>query len=307
MEPYEYLAQTPGKGVRERLVGAFNRWLRIERGPLSKVQEVIMLLHNASLMIDDIEDNSKMRRGVPVVHSIYGVPATINTANYVYFVALQKCQQLGRPDAVTLFVDELIRLHRGQGLDIHWRDRCECPTESEYISMVLDKTGGLFRLAVGLAQCMSECELDFLPLVNSIGVYFQILDDYVNLQSDRYMKNKSFCEDLTEGKFSFPIIHAIHANPHDHRILNILKQRTGDYDIKKHAVDYMRTLGTFDYTVRVVDKLFRQVLNEIDKLGGNPELVKILHYLHELSGVKEKKATTSAKVNSDEAASSSSS
>jgi geranylgeranyl diphosphate synthase, type III len=64
-------------------------------------------------------------------------------------------------------------------------------------------------------------------LVNSIGVYFQILDDYINLQSEKYMQNKSYCEDIQEGKFSFPLLYAIRANPKDTRILNILKQRTG--------------------------------------------------------------------------------
>lgn len=51
--------------------------------------------------IDDIEDNSCLRRGVPVAHSIYGVASTINAANYVFFLALQKVQQLGHPDVST--------------------------------------------------------------------------------------------------------------------------------------------------------------------------------------------------------------
>ena len=51
-----------------------------------------------------------------------------------------------------VFVRELLNLHRGQGQDILWRDQLRCPTEAEYTRMVLDKTGGLFRLAVGLMQ-----------------------------------------------------------------------------------------------------------------------------------------------------------
>ena len=63
------------------------------------LQNIIGDLHNASLLIDDIEDNSKLRRGQPVAHSIYGIPSTINTANYVYFLALKKCQDLNNSDA----------------------------------------------------------------------------------------------------------------------------------------------------------------------------------------------------------------
>jgi geranylgeranyl pyrophosphate synthase len=62
------------------------------------------MLHNASLLIDDIEDNSKLRRGVPVAHNIYGVPLTINAANYVYFLAMEKALTLRHPDVTQIFV-----------------------------------------------------------------------------------------------------------------------------------------------------------------------------------------------------------
>jgi geranylgeranyl diphosphate synthase type 3 len=62
------------------------------------------MLHNASLLIDDIQDNSKLRRGVPVAHHIYGVPLTINTANYIYFLAMQKALTLQHPDVTKIFV-----------------------------------------------------------------------------------------------------------------------------------------------------------------------------------------------------------
>jgi len=59
--------------------------------------EVTEMLHNASLLIDDIEDSSTLRRGFPVAHSIYGVPAVINSANYVYFLGLEKVLALEHP------------------------------------------------------------------------------------------------------------------------------------------------------------------------------------------------------------------
>merc|ERR1711871_97913 len=84
-----------------------------------------------------------------------------------------------------------------------------CPTEEDYKQMVQQKTGGLFRLAVGIMQVFSSNKSDLIPLVNQLALYYQILDDYLNLNSEKYHQNKSFCEDLTEGKFSFPIIHCI--------------------------------------------------------------------------------------------------
>jgi len=57
------------------------------------IKQIVGFLHNASLLIDDIEDDSKLRRGKPVAHMVYGVPQTLNCANYVYFLAMEKCNR----------------------------------------------------------------------------------------------------------------------------------------------------------------------------------------------------------------------
>lgn len=85
-----------------------------------------------------------------VTHKIYGIPQTINTATYVFFLAYQELlqlrekEQLLSPDGSIpkyqeldrIVTEELLNLHRGQGLDLFWRDTLTCPTEEEYISMV---------------------------------------------------------------------------------------------------------------------------------------------------------------------------
>jgi geranylgeranyl diphosphate synthase type 3 len=140
-----------------------------------------------------------------------------------------------------VYINEMLNLHRGQGLDIYWRDHTQCPSEEEYLEMVNHKTGGLFRLAVGLLQSFSECQLNFDALLKKIALYFQIRDDYINLIDIEYMEHKSFCEDLTEGKFSFPIIFAIqHQQSEDDRLIKILKQRTKNIELKKYAILYMK-------------------------------------------------------------------
>jgi len=160
-----------------------------------------------------------------------------------------------------------------------WRDSNDCPTEDQYKEMVLDKTGGLFRLCLRLMQVFSKDKRDYIPLVNLLSLYFQIRDDYINLKSDDYAKNKSFAEDFTEGKFSFPIIYAIRANKEDHRILNILKKRTEDMSLKEHAISYMETLGTFKYTEQVLENLNKQIRQIIADFGGNDALLSLMDYL----------------------------
>ncbi|KAK0983194.1 geranylgeranyl pyrophosphate synthetase [Friedmanniomyces endolithicus] len=310
--PYAYFEAHPGKDLRTHLITAFNAWLRVPEPSLAIITKVVGMLHTASLLIDDVEDSSVLRRGVPVAHKIFGAAQTINCANYMYFCALKELAGLkgvpgggggdGRETAVGIYEEELLNLHRGQGMDLFWRDTLTCPSEDDYLEMVGNKTGGLFRLAVRLMCSESpshnvastrpttssssvpngagdngdsdtgggrEGKTDYIPLVNTIGLLFQILDDYLNLASPVYTSHKGLCEDLTEGKFSFPIIHSIRSDPSNLTLINILKQRTEDEDVKRWAVGYMEgTTGSFAYTRRVLRGLNRRavgLVGEVDE------------------------------------------
>ncbi|KAL4915918.1 isoprenoid synthase domain-containing protein [Aspergillus aurantiobrunneus] len=276
MGPYDYMLQHPGKDLRRQLINAFNAWLKVPPESLAIITKVVAMLHTASLLIDDVEDNSLLRRGIPVAHSIYGTAQTINSANYVYFLALQEVQKLKSPAAIDIYVQELLNLHRGQGMDLFWRDTLTCPSEDEYLEMVGNKTGGLFRLAVKLMQAESVTAKDCVALVNVMGLVFQICDDYLNLSNTTYTENKGLCEDLTEGKFSFPIIHSIRSNPANHQLINILRQKTKDDEVKRYALQYMESTGSFKHTQKVVRELRAKALQLIDEIetsgsGKRPE------------------------------------
>ncbi|OAX34334.1 terpenoid synthase [Rhizopogon vinicolor AM-OR11-026] len=318
LEPYTYITANPGKEILSKLVDGFNLWLNVPEDKLAVINRVASLLHNASLLVDDIEDDSQLRRGIPVAHKIYGVPQTLNTANYVYFLAYQELSTLrptiqhrttsaspanglgdDRPAAekpepdfarriipdhdLDIVVNaELMSLHRGQGLDILWRDTLRCPTEDEYVEMVKDKTGGLLRITVKLlmACATTNTNIDYIPLTNLIGIYYQIRDDYMNLQSNQYADNKGFAEDLSEGKFSFPIVHGILEKPENRQIMNVLKKRPKSPTLKHHTISYLKdTTKSFDYTLAVLEKLDRQARGELERLSGNPMLSVILDKL----------------------------
>ena len=107
---------------------------------------------------------------------------------------------------------------------------------------------------------------NYIPLVNTIGLLFQIRDDYMNLASPEYTSNKGLCEDLTEGKFSFPIIHSIAFNPSNRQLLSILKQKTEDSEVKRYAVKYMESTGSFAYCREVLKQLKAKAIGMIDDL-----------------------------------------
>ena len=188
----------------------------------------------------------------------------------MYFLALQEIQKLNNPRAISIFTEELLNLHRGQGIELFWRETLTCPTEDEYLDMVSNKTGGLFRLAIKLMYAESPKIKDFVKeedcvsLVNIMGLIFQICDDYLNLCDTTYTTNKGLYEDLTEGKFSFPIIHSISCNPSSQRLISILRQRTDDKDVKHYAVQYMHGTGSLDYTRNVVYELHKRALSLVE-------------------------------------------
>lgn len=214
-KPYAYVSSLGGKGFRRQLLQALNVWLQVDEESCNIIDQSVAMLHNASLMyvprdhhsllfsslfsvsilskahsnrrprIDDIQDNSKFRRTALATHEVYGVASTINSANYVYFQAQDKLHKLKCwPKAFEVFNAELMNLHRGQGMELYWRDNLLPPSEADYLQMIANKTGGLFRLILRLLQCATNCDYDLEPLVDVIGLMFQIMDDYKNLKDD---------------------------------------------------------------------------------------------------------------------------
>ncbi|OJA20136.1 hypothetical protein AZE42_09305 [Rhizopogon vesiculosus] len=292
LEPYTYITANPGKEILSKLVNGFNLWLNVPEDKLAVINRVVSLLHNASLLVDDIEDDSQLRRGIPVAHKIYGVPQTLNTANYVYFLAYQELSTLrptiqrratsaspasgledDRPAAEKPDFARRIISDHDLGLVVN---------EDEYVEMVKDKTGGLLRITVKLlmACATTNTNIDYIPLINLIGIYYQIRDDYMNLQSNQYADNKGFAEDLSEGKFSFPIVHGILEKPENRQIMNVLQKRPKSPTLKHHTISYLKdTTKSFDYTLAVLKKLDRQARGELERLSGNPMLSAILDKL----------------------------
>ena len=99
----------------------------------------------------------------------------------------------------------------------------------------------------------------------------------MNLSSNEYTDNKGLCEDLTEGKFSFPIIHSIRTNPQNRQLINILKQKTTDEEVKKYAVKYMESTGSFEYCRVILRDLKEKawmMVEEIDEGTGQGAGIK---------------------------------
>jgi geranylgeranyl diphosphate synthase type 3 len=85
--------------------------------------------------IDDMQDNSTIRRGIPAAHTVYGVPSTINAANFILLISLKHSQDIHYPEAIRMCTETMMKVYHGQGMEIYWRDNYSCPTVEEYQDM----------------------------------------------------------------------------------------------------------------------------------------------------------------------------
>jgi len=94
----------PAKGVRNKLADALNVWLRVPENDFNRIKNIIHVLHNASLMLDDVEDGSISRRGAPATHTVFGVAQTINSAGHQIIEALKEVRRLNSTHCLEIFI-----------------------------------------------------------------------------------------------------------------------------------------------------------------------------------------------------------
>ncbi|KAL2870569.1 bifunctional terpene synthase/polyprenyl synthetase family protein [Aspergillus lucknowensis] len=258
--PYEYITSLPSKNIRQHLIDALQTWFNVPRSSLAAISGVASLLHEASLMLDDIQDGSPLRRGQPAVHEMFGVGQTINSACYCINNALRLVQEIS-PSAALIFSEQLEHLYIGQAHDISWAGQRAIPTEEGYFEMVDGKTGALFVLLFRLMQseASENRNLDMCHFMNKLGRCFQIRDDYQNLVSQEYTSQRGFCQDLDEGKPSFPIIRACNEQQDSTALTEWFKmRRNGDeasVEVKRYILSQIRRSGSFEYTKELLSHL----------------------------------------------------
>jgi octaprenyl-diphosphate synthase len=186
---------------------------------------LVELSHNASLIHDDMEDNSDQRRGKPSIHLLYGTDTAINAGSFLYFLPLAcvsawEASPERKSLVFSLWGQYMRRLHLGQAMDINWhRDMAALPSLTEYHRMCALKTGCLARLAAVLGVYAADSRFhadesaekrtrewaDILGEgAEKLGLGFQILDDVKNLSTG--IPGKKRGDDLVEGKKSLPVL-----------------------------------------------------------------------------------------------------
>ncbi|MBI4210408.1 MAG: polyprenyl synthetase family protein [Candidatus Diapherotrites archaeon] len=234
------------------------------------------LAHNGSIIIDDVEDRSTLRRGKPCTHIIYGTDIAINAGTALYLIPLAKLFANSRVPAAKKaqmydnYAVELLRLSFGQALDIHWHHGNGVPTEDQYLQMCYYKTGTLARLAVSLGAILggaSKSQLDALgEFAGSIGVAFQIQDDILNILPQNDLWGKELGDDINEGKRTLLVIHALKTLSPEKasRLMEILDAKQNSKSEVSEAISLLLECGSVEYARKVAKDLVMKSWKKLD-------------------------------------------
>lgn len=245
---------------------------------LSAVFEII---HNGTIIIDDIEDSSPTRRGKPSLHLIFGEDVAINAGNLLYFLPLKILknydQFLSKEQILKIYqtyMDEMVSLGLGQATDIAWHNSLVESiniTESQYLQMCVFKTGGLSRMASKIAAIVSGADEKLVETFGkfgeSLGVVFQIQDDILNITESKLSEMKGLGEDITEGKISLPVIFALKNLPELSRLklLQILSSHTSDKNKINEAINLIKQGKGVENAKLTIEKIFQKTMKELDQ------------------------------------------
>ncbi len=238
-------------------------------GDLKKHEDLCVLfeiIHNGSLVHDDVEDNSDLRRGKPCIHKLFGTDVAVNVGSSMYYlpllVLLKNRKRYGDEKVLKIYEtysQELISIHFGQAMDIAWHKGiadADNITEKEYLQMCAYKTGTLARLAAKVGAIVAGADSRMVEkvgaLAESIGIGFQIQDDILNLTatSGKNQFTKDYLgSDITEGKRTLMVIHALgKADKSDReKLIKILNSHTADRKKVEDVIAILKKNGSIDY------------------------------------------------------------
>ncbi len=278
-EPIWDLLDRGGKRFRPVLACLSAEAVGGEYDKAKKLAPIVEIIHNGTLMCDDVEDDSIARRGKACVHKIFGVDTAVNTGTIMYYWPMAKIitnefklSEKKKAAIQDLYLTEMLRVSSGQAWDIAWHKGGYTPNEKQYLNMCLCKTGVLTRFACelgaiigGANKSQQNALADFGQIV---GVGFQIQDDILELTESKFKEGKgSICGDIHEGKRTLIVIRTLQvASEEDKkRLIEILDSHATDEKILQEALDLINKYDGIKYSKKKAEKLVETAWKKLDK------------------------------------------
>lgn len=272
-EPVKYYNDIKGKNIRKCISNILGAYLGVDAKNIQNVDEIITWIHNASLVVDDIQDNSLLRRNKPCAHIKYGVPLSIN-ASYLYIFKI--LHEFNKREDITestkhKIVENIYYTHIGQGMDIYYTQNKIIPTIDDYNKMMEYKTGMLFFTILDLFMEKTKNVIlrkkynELRSCFYNFSLFFQIRDDYINLTDATYWKERGFCQDFDEQKISYLIAYCTNNKMEHYELINNLMTKSNKTNKDKiEILILMKSNGLFDIIYNQLLQLRENILNTID-------------------------------------------
>ncbi|EKN6077730.1 octaprenyl diphosphate synthase [Yersinia enterocolitica] len=247
-----YIISGGGKRIRPMIAVLVARALGYPGTKHITVAALIEFIHTATLLHDDVVDESDMRRGKATANAAFGNAASVLVGDYIYTRSFQMMTSLESLRVLTLMSDATNVIAEGEVLQLM---NCNNPdiTEENYMQVIYSKTARLFEAASQSAAVLSDAtEKQELALQNYgryLGTAFQLIDDLLDYSSDGTTLGKNTGDDLNEGKPTLPLLHAMHnGTPEQAAMIRQAIEEGNGRHLLEPVLAAMQQCGSLDYT-----------------------------------------------------------
>jgi geranylgeranyl diphosphate synthase type I len=265
-------AEATGKRIRPLLTLLSTASCGANWTPALPAAAAIELIHNFSLVHDDVQDNSEKRRGRPTVWKKWGVPMAINAGDALFVIANEAMLDLKKSysaeivlQAAEVFQNACLELTRGQFLDMYYEERNDLKL-ADYWPMIGGKTAALLSVCTQIGAILGGASESKQEAYRQFGWYlglaFQVQDDILGIWGDESRTGKSAASDLVEGKKSLPVLFGLSQQKK-------FAERWQQGPIRPEEVEHMAALlaseGGQEYAQAQAEELTQKALQALDE------------------------------------------
>jgi octaprenyl-diphosphate synthase len=274
----QYIIANKGKRLRPILVILTSKLHHENGAPLDrrnlKAAAIMELLHTATLVHDDVIDNSDQRRGMPSINSIWKNKVSVLMGDYLFSKALLSMLSLKSMRAYEIISETAERMSEGELLGVE-RSKDFSMEEEVYFKLIADKTASLLAAACQLgAVSASDDEEDIQAMKEfgeNLGVAFQIRDDILDILGVEKSTGKQLGNDIRENKITLPLLHALQSaeRTEARRVIRILKRKDRKRRIKD-IVSFVEANDGNSYAMTKADEYRAKALQSLDRYPDTP-------------------------------------
>lgn len=237
------------------------------------------MVHNFTLVHDDVMDGDETRRGIKTVHAVYGVPEAILSGDALFARAFEialesEVEDRGRVKLIEVLAKSVRLLAEGQQMDMDF-ERAKKVTSDQYMRMIELKTAVLYEAAAkGGAICGGASEAEEKAMAEYgrlMGLGFQIADDVLDLLSDQETFGKPVLNDIRNGKKTLIVVQALEdlTGPDRTEFLSILGKKDASKEKLVRARDILDEVGAIDHAMKVADGLVKEAKDNLSLIRNS--------------------------------------